>query len=130
MLRAMPEPRIFHGITQCHSSRSSHRATLVVNKNLFISACIAQEIVHSLLVSKADKPLAKIMNPQQARNVTFEEAVSVLEHSGFVWDLGTGSHQVYRHPDGRRVTLPKHGNLIKPVYIHQIRELLKSPPTS
>lgn len=75
-------------------------------------------------MSRAEKLLAKIMNPDQVHNVTFAEAVSVLERAGFVWDLGTGSHQVYRHPDGRRITLPKHGNLIKPSYVRQIRDLL------
>ena len=76
-------------------------------------------------MSKAGKLLAKIMNPAQVRNVTFAEAVAVLEHVGFVWDLGSGSHHVYRHPDGRRVTLPKHGSLLKPAYIRQIREFLQ-----
>ena len=76
-------------------------------------------------MSKAEKLKAKLMNPDQVHNVTFAEAVLVLERAGFVWDLGHGSHQVYRHADGRRITLPKHGNNIKPVYISEIRELLK-----
>jgi len=75
-------------------------------------------------MGKADKLKAKIMNPDQVHNVTFAEAVSVLERAGFTWDFGTGSHQVYRHPDGRRITLPKHGNHIKPAYVREIRELL------
>lgn len=75
-------------------------------------------------MSKADKLLAKIMDHAQAHNVTFAEAVSVLERAGFIWDLGTGSHQVYRHPDSRRITLPKHGSVIKPAYVRQIRDLL------
>lgn len=76
-------------------------------------------------MSKADKLKAKIMNPDQVHNVTFAEAVSVLERAGFVWDLGTGSHQVYRHPGGRRITLPKHGHLIKPNYVREIRALIQ-----
>ena len=76
-------------------------------------------------MSSADKLKAKIMDPAQVRNVTFAEAVVVLHREGFVWDLGSGSHQVYRHPDGRRVTLPKHGSDLKPVYVRAIREILK-----
>jgi predicted RNA binding protein YcfA (HicA-like mRNA interferase family) len=87
--------------------------------------CVAQEFVQSLPMGKAERLKAKIMNPDQVHNVTFAEAVSVLERAGFVWDLGTGSHQVYRHPDGRRITLPKHGNLIKPIYVSQIRDFLR-----
>ena len=75
-------------------------------------------------MSKAEKLKAKIMDPAQVQNVTFAEAVSALERAGFVWDLGRGSHHVYRHPDGHRITLPKHGSTIKPAYIKQIRELL------
>ena len=75
-------------------------------------------------MSKADKALAKIMDPARTRNVTFAEAVAALERAGFVWDMGSGSHQVYRHPDGRRISLPRHGNEIKPAYVRQIRELL------
>ena len=61
-------------------------------------------------VSKSAKALAKIMDPAQVRNVSFDEAIAVLERSGFLWDGGKGSHQVYRHPDGRKITLPKHGS--------------------
>lgn len=57
------------------------------------------------------------MNPDQVHNVTFAEAVSVLEHAGFVNFGGKGSHVGFHHPDGRKLTL-------KPVYIRQIRELL------
>lgn len=76
-------------------------------------------------MSKADKLKAKIMDPDQLHNVTFDEAVKALQHAGFVWDLGRGTHQVYRHPDGRRITLPKHGSMIKPVYVRHIREIIQ-----
>jgi len=76
-------------------------------------------------VSKAKKVREKIMHGLSDKNVTFEEAVYVLENAGFVHDGGKGSHQVYRHGDGRKMVLPRHGKDIKPVYIRQIRELLK-----
>ena len=76
-------------------------------------------------VSKAEKVLQKILSGQSDRNVTFDEAVYVLERAGFVRDGGKGSHQVYRAPDGRKIALPCHGKGIKPIYIKQIREFLK-----
>ena len=76
-------------------------------------------------MSKAAKALAKIMDPAQVRNVSFAEAIAVLERFGFLWDGGKGSHQVYRHPDGRKIILPKHGSGVKPVYVRQIREMIK-----
>lgn len=75
-------------------------------------------------MGKADKLKAKIMNPDQVHNVTFAEAVSVLERAGFVNFGGKGSHIGFHHPDGRKLTLPFHGSTLKPVYIRQIRELL------
>lgn len=65
-------------------------------------------------MSKADKALAKVMDPAKTRNVSFGEATTALERAGFIRDLGSGSHQVYRHPDGRRICIPRHGNEIKP----------------
>ncbi len=75
-------------------------------------------------MSRAEKLLAKIMNPDQVHNVTFTEAVSVLERAGFVNFGGKGSHFGFHHPDGRKLTLPFHGSTLKPVYIRQIRKLL------
>jgi predicted RNA binding protein YcfA (HicA-like mRNA interferase family) len=84
----------------------------------------AQEFVQSLSVSKVRKAREKIMGGLSDKNVTFAEAVQVLEREGFVQDGGKGSHQVYRHKDGRKMVLPRHGKEIKPVYIRHIRELL------
>jgi len=78
----------------------------------------------SAKMSKAEKALAKILGGQSDKNVTFAEAVYVLEKAGFVRDGGKGSHQVYRHADGRKMVLPAHGKDIKPVYVRQIRNLL------
>ena len=35
--------------------------------------------------------------------------ISALIRDGFAFDRGGGSHQIYRHPDGRRVTVAFHG---------------------
>ena len=42
------------------------------------------------------------------RNLTAREVISALVRDGFGFDLGTGSHQIYYHGDGRRVTVPFH----------------------
>lgn len=43
------------------------------------------------------------------RNLTARELVSALLRDGFEFDRGRGSHQLYYHPDGRRVTVAVHG---------------------
>lgn len=95
------------------------------DENLFSCPCFEQIFVQVSYVSKADKLKAKIMNPDQVHNVTFDEAVSVLERAGFVKHQGKGSHVGYHHPDGNKITLPCHGSKIKPVYVKQIRELIQ-----
>jgi predicted RNA binding protein YcfA (HicA-like mRNA interferase family) len=76
-------------------------------------------------MSKAQKILQKILSGQSDKNIMFDEAVYVLRNAGFIYDGGKGSHQVYRNIDGRKMVLPRHGKEIKPVYVRQIRELLK-----
>jgi predicted RNA binding protein YcfA (HicA-like mRNA interferase family) len=39
------------------------------------------------------------------RNITAREIISALNRDGFTFDRGDGSHQIYYHPDGRRVTV-------------------------
>jgi predicted RNA binding protein YcfA (HicA-like mRNA interferase family) len=46
---------------------------------------------------------------EQLRNLTARELISALIRDGFAFDRGAGSHQVYYHPDGRRVTVIFHG---------------------
>jgi predicted RNA binding protein YcfA (HicA-like mRNA interferase family) len=42
------------------------------------------------------------------RNITAREIISALNRDGFTFDRGDGSHQIYYHPDGRRVTVVVH----------------------
>ena len=46
---------------------------------------------------------------EQLRNLTARELISALLRDGFGYDRGDGSHQIYYHPDGRRVTVVFHG---------------------
>lgn len=48
------------------------------------------------------------VNYAQLRNVTAREIISALVRDGFAFDRASGSHQVYYHPDGRRVVLTFH----------------------
>jgi predicted RNA binding protein YcfA (HicA-like mRNA interferase family) len=42
------------------------------------------------------------------RSLTARELISALVRDGFAFDRGAGSHQIYYHPDGRRVTVTFH----------------------
>jgi predicted RNA binding protein YcfA (HicA-like mRNA interferase family) len=44
------------------------------------------------------------------RGITARELISALLRDGFAFDRGSGSHQIYRHSDGRRVTVTFHGS--------------------
>jgi len=43
-------------------------------------------------------------------HLTAREVVRLVESRGFEYDRQTGSHAVYRHPDGRRATIPMHSS--------------------
>jgi len=76
-------------------------------------------------MSKSDKALQKILQVGSEKNVTFDELTAVLGRKGFVPDGGKGSHQVWRHDDGRKIVLPRHGKDIKPIYVKTARQLLE-----
>ena len=40
--------------------------------------------------------------------LTGKELAKIVERFSFVYSHTTGSHMVYRHPDGRRTTIPCH----------------------
>ena len=43
------------------------------------------------------------------RSLTARELIAALTRDGFYFVRQTGSHQRYRHQDGRRVTVAPHG---------------------
>lgn len=43
------------------------------------------------------------------RSLTARELIAAFAHDGFYFVRQRGSHQRYRHPDGRRVTVAPHG---------------------
>lgn len=48
------------------------------------------------------------MTRPELRGLTARQLIRALEQDGFVWTGGKGSHRVYRHRDGRRVTVAFH----------------------
>jgi predicted RNA binding protein YcfA (HicA-like mRNA interferase family) len=40
--------------------------------------------------------------------LTAKEIIRVLERHGFVLSRSSGSHHIYKNPEGRRVTVPVH----------------------
>lgn len=53
--------------------------------------------------------------------LTGKEVAKVVEKLGFIYSHTTGSHMVYKHPDGRRTTIPHHaGEEIGPGLLNKI----------
>lgn len=76
-------------------------------------------------MSRKAKLRAKLMGGTQDKGFTFADAELLLLTAGFVREGGEGSHRVYRHADGRKMVLARHGKDVKPAYIRQLRPLLK-----
>lgn len=53
--------------------------------------------------------------------LTGKEVAKVAEKLGFIYSHTTGSHMVYKHPGGRRATIPHHsGEEIGPGLLNKI----------
>ena len=53
--------------------------------------------------------------------LTGKELGKIIEKFGFVYIHTTGSHMVYKHPDGRKTTIPNHsGEEIGPGLLNKI----------
>ena len=53
--------------------------------------------------------------------LTGKEVAAIIARLGFLYSHTTGSHMVYYHPDGRRVTIPHHtGQEIGPGLLNKI----------
>lgn len=75
-------------------------------------------------MSRLAKLVTKFLShPSEVR---FEEVRLLLETFGFEEVRSKGSHHSFRHPDGRKITIPKKGGQqVKGSYVRQIVELLK-----
>jgi predicted RNA binding protein YcfA (HicA-like mRNA interferase family) len=55
-----------------------------------------------------------------------KEIIRVARKLGFYFSRQSGSHAIFRHPDGRRITVPIHGGKeIGPALFNQILKDLK-----
>lgn len=53
--------------------------------------------------------------------LTARDVIAILERMGFEEVRQRGSHKQFRHPDGRRTTVPVHGGRdIAPLLLRQI----------
>ena len=53
--------------------------------------------------------------------LTGKELARIVEKFGFIYSHTTGSHMVYKHPDGRKTTIPHHsGEEIGPGLLSKI----------
>jgi len=54
-------------------------------------------------------------------HLTGKELGKIVEKLGFKFDHQTGSHMIYKHPDGRKTTIPHHsGEEIGPGLLNKI----------
>jgi len=44
----------------------------------------------------------------QLKNLSADDLISALGHDGFEPDTASGSQRIYKHPDGRRVSVHYH----------------------
>jgi predicted RNA binding protein YcfA (HicA-like mRNA interferase family) len=55
--------------------------------------------------------------------VTAQEIIRVLERRGFVMVRQSGSHKIFRNPEGTRITVPFHsGKILHPKLLKSILE--------
>ena len=50
--------------------------------------------------------------PKRLPRLTAKEIISILEKKGFSLARKSGSHKIYKNNQGKRVTIPFHGNKI------------------
>jgi predicted RNA binding protein YcfA (HicA-like mRNA interferase family) len=84
-------------------------------------------LLRGVHVSRKEKLVDRIL--QRPPDMQFDEVEAVLRRHGFVEGSRkgkTGSHHVFRHEDGRKITLPKKGGQrVKRAYLEMIIEVLQ-----
>jgi predicted RNA binding protein YcfA (HicA-like mRNA interferase family) len=56
------------------------------------------------------RPRRRLAREPAVKPVSGKQMGKVLEKRGWQLDRISGSHHIYTHPDGGRVTVPVHGN--------------------
>jgi predicted RNA binding protein YcfA (HicA-like mRNA interferase family) len=62
-------------------------------------------------------------NGRVGRGVTASAAIGAFQKLGFEIDRVRGSHYILRHPDGRRVTIPRHSIVKAGLLLDQLRKV-------
>ena len=59
------------------------------------------------------------------RLCTYRELAKLVAHAGFEWVRCVGSHNTFRHADGRVIVIPDHGSqpIVRPLLRRLIRDL-------
>jgi predicted RNA binding protein YcfA (HicA-like mRNA interferase family) len=50
--------------------------------------------------------------PGELPKITAKEVIAALEKVGFIFIRQSGSHRIYKNPEGKRTTVPFHGDKI------------------
>lgn len=67
-------------------------------------------------MSKLEKLVASLLG--DSKDHVFSDLKKVLLAFGFEENRSSGSHHVFKHPDGRRQVIPKkHGKKVRKVYV-------------
>lgn len=75
-------------------------------------------------MSKLEKLVASLLGNSQDHS--FKDLKKVLLAFGFVENRLSGSHHVFKHPDGRRQVIPKkHGKKVRKVYVDKAVKALE-----
>ena len=63
------------------------------------------------------------------RVVPYRDLKRIAERAGFAWVRCAGSHNVFRHPDSRTITIPDHGSrdIVRPLIRKIIHDLGLTP---
>jgi predicted RNA binding protein YcfA (HicA-like mRNA interferase family) len=61
----------------------------------------------------------------QLRVAVYHDLRRIAEQVGFMWARCEGSHNIFIHPDGRRIVIPNHGSqvIVRPLVRKLIRDM-------
>jgi predicted RNA binding protein YcfA (HicA-like mRNA interferase family) len=75
-------------------------------------------------MSKFEKLVLSFLT--EPTEVSFADARKLLNSFDFEEDGVSGSHHIFRHPDGHMISIPtKGGQKVKGIYIKKINQILK-----
>jgi predicted RNA binding protein YcfA (HicA-like mRNA interferase family) len=74
-------------------------------------------------MTRSEKLFQKLSNKAADKSWSFEEVTRLLNLSGYSLKRVHGSHHIFSNDElDSDITIPRHGSIVKPAYIRQIRE--------